>query len=164
MKGKRVIADYRFGHLSSIIFLAMVFILIAAVAILGTLYTAGILNSGNTQQNAFSITNALCNGSGVFLSLKNNLNEPIYISSAKLLVINKTLSLAAGTAFSYALPAEKQIELSSGGYSCPAFNSLPQLDLQIVFNSSSTTVYTFGNNYWTRTLTNPYTNISETTH
>lgn len=165
MKKEPRALDYKLSRFSSALFLVMIFVLIGAVVILATLYTSGVLNSGNSQVNTFSISNALCNSSGVYVSLKNNLNEMVSVASVQLLGLNRTISLSRnGLATSYNILGGAQVELSSGAFSCPVFNSLPEVEAQIVFNSSATAVYTFGNNYWARVLTNQYTNISETSH
>jgi hypothetical protein len=160
------VADYRFTKTSSVLFLVMIFLLIAATAISATLYTAGVLNAGNSTINPFSVTNASCNDSGIFVSLHSNLNQAVSVSSVELLGLNRTVRFINQNTQqqSFLVSAKAAVPLFSAGYYCPSFNTLKEISLNVVFNSTSTVIYTFGNNYWISLISNNYSNISETSH
>ncbi len=150
---RRGVVDYRLSHASSVLFLALIFVLIGVIAILGTLYVSGVLNVNNSVVHTFSISSASCNVSGTFIEITNNLNENVVVSEALLETANQSILLlpvrgndvlsARGTAYFY-----------SNSYYCPSFDTLSTVDVKVSFSSSSTVVYTFGPAYWDTLLTN----------
>lgn len=163
MRGKRNFVDYRLDHAWSVFSIVIVFALLIAVVILATLYTAGVLRPSGLLVSPFSIGSALCNSSGVFVSLQNNVDQQVSVSSVQLGGVSQTvLFTPAGTGTTpFDIPAGGAVELHSAGYLCPVFNTLPSVQLSIAFNSSVMTTYTFGNNYWYTLLANKG-NVSET--
>jgi hypothetical protein len=158
----RYFVDYRLNHFFSTFLIFCVFILILTVAILAVLYSSAILNTGNSVVEPFSISGAECNSSGLFISLHNNLNSLVTVSSAQLVGINRTV-LFSIRGPSQNIAAGGDAVLYSSSYLCPSFNSLPFVRLDIAFGSATTTIYTFGNNYWEYLLAG-VGNVSESAH
>ena len=146
-------ADYRFSHFGSVFFLALIFIFIATIAILGTLYVSGILNVNNSFVHTFSVSSASCNVSGTFVGITNNLNQNVVVSEALLETANQGILLVPAKG-NYVLPAKGTTEFYSNSYYCPSFDTLSSVDVKVSFSSSSTVVYTFGPDYWDSALAN----------
>ncbi len=146
-------ADYRLSHASSVLFLVLIFIFIAMIAILGTLYVSGVLNVNNSTIQTFSVSSAFCNVSGTFVSITNNLNQNVLVSGAFLVTANQSILLVPVRGNSL-LSARGTTEFYSSAYYCPSFNTLSRVDIRLSFSSSSTIIYTFGPDYWDSLLAN----------
>ncbi len=146
-------ADYKFSHFGSVLFLVLIFIFIATIAILGTLYVSGILNVNNSFVRTFSVSSASCNASGTFVGITNDLNQDMVVSEALLETANQSILLVPVVG-NYILPAKGTTEFYSNSYYCPSFDTLSSVDIMVRFSSSSTAVYTFGPNYLDSLLAN----------
>ena len=154
MRKDRFFVGHVFGYYASILFLLLIFLLIAATAILSVLYTSGVLSIRSGSSTQFSISTASCNSSGVFVGLKNNFNTAAVLSNIYLILPNESLVMVPIGTGGYAIQPKGGMELHSVAYSCLAFNSLSNTNLKFTFNSTETIAYAFGPNYWDNVLLN----------
>ncbi len=143
----------RYAYVTSVVFLVLVFALVVAATVIATFYATGILglNNSSVAGRPVSIVQTVCDTSGVFFTLSNNLDQVVSVSEAvfESQIGNFTLYPYGSITGSPSIPADGRAVFYSSAYKCTGPDNLVNAPLFLRYNSSVTqTYYNPANQFW----------------
>lgn len=136
-----------FSHLASIAVLMLMFGLIISTVIFVTFFVLGVNLAKGGLSSPLSVTAAYCNSTGVFATIRNNLDSNMSVSYVKMGNYNSTILLLSLSNSPVLIAAGGEHTFSSDLYVCPTFESLNDINISTIFASEVNIKHSFNNIY-----------------